>query len=337
MQVLDAPGEKLLIRLWDTVATSVTGLLSPWQTRRTGRALVDVRREQLLALAQVEQDVDDIRAGRKRFDANRRLVEGSEVANDTSSPNDLSAATLAATAQRILLAQQMRAEVNVAKIVLGAEADLEDDPQEPPDRRVDEDWLFRWRESASKVSAAELQALWGSVLAGEVKSPGTFSLRTLEFLRNLSKEEARWIEKLAPFVVDGDFVFNGNRALLESEGITLAFLFGLRDLGVVDVGGTGGLRKLLTSAEPNEFMLGLMLYSRVLVLTHPDPKKEIPLDVYRLTSLGREVLKLGTFLSHDTYVRHLGQAIRDQGFKVVLARCQQVTGTEGRYFDGEEL
>ena len=68
----------------------------------------------------------------------------------------------------------MRAEVNVAKAVLSAEAALEDDPQKPPDRRVDEDWLFRWRDSASKVSVAELQALWGRVLAGEIKSPGTF-------------------------------------------------------------------------------------------------------------------------------------------------------------------
>ena len=334
---MDAPGEKLLIRLWDTVDNAIGGLLSPWQVRRTGRARADVRREELLTLAQAEQDVNDIRTGRKRFDADRRLVEGSESDKEASSPNDLTAATLAATAQRSLVVQQMRAEVNVAKAVMGAEADLEDDPQEPPDRCVDEDWLFRWRESASKVSAAELQALWGRVLAGEVKSPGSYSLRTLEFLKNLSKEDARRIEKLAPFVVDNDFVFKGDKALLESEGITLGYLLSLRDLGIVDLGATRGLRKVLRTATPNEFMLGLVSYTRVLVVTHEDPKKEIGLDVYRLTSLGKEVLKLGAFTPEDSYIRVLGRTLRDQGFKVVLARYQQITETEGRYFDGEEL
>lgn len=334
---MDAPGEKLLIRLWDTVENAIGGLLSPWQTRRKGRAIADVRREELLTLAQAEQDVEDIRAGRKRFDAGRQLVEGSESDIEAFSRDNLTAATVAATAQRNLVVQQMRAEVNVAKAVLGAEAALEDDRQEPPARSVDEDWLVRWRESASKVSAAELQTLWGRVLAGEIKSPGAFSLRTLEFLKNLSPDDAHRIEKLAPFVVDNDFVFAGDKSLLDSEGIVLGFLLHLRDLGIVDLGSGLGLRKLLKSVTPNEFQLGLVSYTLVLVVTHEDPAKEISLDIYRLTSLGKEVLNLGAFTPHDTYIRHLGRTIRDRGFKVVLARYEQVTETEGRYFDDEEL
>ena len=333
---MDAPGEKLLIRLWDTVENAIGGLLNPWQTRRRGRASADVRREELLTLAQAEQDVSDIRAGRKRFDAGRRLVEGSELDNEASSPNDLTAATLAATAQRSLVVRQMRAEVNVAKAVLSAEADLEDDPQEPPDRCVDEDWLFRWRESAGKVSAEELRTLWGRVLAGEIKSPGTFSLRTLEFLKNLSKEDAQRIAKVAPFVIDSSFVFKGDESLLKSEGITLDFLLSLQELGIVD-SVAPGLTWRLASTVRNEFLLGLVAYSRVLMVTHQDSSKSTKLNIYRLTSLGREVLKLGSFTPHDAYIRHLGRTIRDRGFKVTLARFQQVTESEGRYFDEEEL
>ena len=333
---MDAPGEKLLIRLWDTVENAIGGLLRPWQTRRKGRARADVRREELLTLAQAEQDVNDIRAGRKRFDADRRLVEGSEWDNEASSPNDLTAATLAATAQRSLVVQQMRAEVNVAKAVLSAEADLEDDPQEPSDRRVDDDWLFRWRESASKVSVEELRTLWGRVLAGEIKSPGTFSLRTLEFLKNLSKEDADRIAKLAPFVIDTAFVFRSDESLLKSEGITLDFLLSLQELGILD-SVAPGLGWRLKSVVQNKFLKGLVAYTRVLVVTHQDPNKSTSLDIYRLTSLGREVLKLGTFTPHDAYIRHLGRTIRGRGFKVTLARYQQVNEAGGRYFDEEEL
>ena len=330
-----APGEKLLIRLCDTIENGIGGLLSPWQIRRTGRARLDVHRDEFLALAQAERDVDDIRSGRKRLTADHRLVAVSQLDTDTSRDGSV-AVTLAATAQRNLLLQQMRAEVNVAKAVLSAEAALEDDPQKPPDRRVDEDWLFRWRDSASKVSVAELQALWGRVLAGEIKSPGTFSLRTLELLRNLSTEEASWIATLAPFVVDSRFVFKGDGSLLESEGITLGFLLSLQELGILD-SVASGLRRSLKSQVTNEFKLGLVSYTRVLVVTHHDPNKSTSLNGYRLTSLGREILRLGAFTPNDAYIRYLGRMIKDQGFEVVLARYQQVTETEGRYFDEEEL
>ena len=96
---------------------------------------------------------------------------------------------------------------------------------------VDEDWLFRWRDAASLVSSEELQALWGRVLAGEIKSPGSFSLRTLEFLKNISHEEALTIAKLAPFVIDDNCIFR-NEKLLDSEGITFGFLLKLQNLGI---------------------------------------------------------------------------------------------------------
>ena len=264
-----------------------------------------------------------------------RLVEGSKADNEVSFPDDLTA-TLAATAQRSLVVQQMRAEVNVAKAVLSAEADLEEDPQEPSERAVDQDWLFRWRESASRVSTEELRTLWGRVLAGEIKSPGTFSLRTLEFLKNLSKEDADRIAKLAPFVIDTAFVFRGAESLLEFEGITVDFLLSLQELGVLD-SVAPGLGWRLESAEPNEFLVGLVAYTRVLVVTHKDAKMSANLDIYRLTSLGREVLKLGAFTPHDGYIRQLGRIIQARGFKVELARYQQITEAAGRYFDEEEL
>ena len=333
---MDMPGEKLLVRLWETVDNAVCGLLGPWQVRRIGQARNAVMREQQLVLAQAEREADDIRVGRRSLTADGQLVE---VANhgteDPPRADNTSFATLAAATQRNLLSREIRREVNVGKAVLQAVAELENDPQEPPRGRVEEDWLTRWRDSASQVSAEELQALWGRVLAGEVKSPGTFSLRTLEFLKNLSKEDARQIEKLAPFVVD-DFVFKGDKPLLESEGISLGFLLGLQDLGIVEVS-QSGVRKILRSALPDKFMLGLVAYKRVLVITHEDPSKEFRLDVYRLTSLGKEVLKLGMFMPHEPYFRQLGKTIRDLGFRVAVARYEQVTETEGRFFDKEEL
>ena len=317
---MNYPGEKLLIRLGEAAAA----LGRPWQMRREGRARVDVRREELLMLAQTEQDLKDIRSGCKIVDANYQLVELHEQASPL------------AIVHRNRIAQEIRSEVNVRKALLMAETELEDDPQTPPDRTVDEDWLFRWRDSACMVSSEELQSLWGRVLAGEIKSPGSFSLRTLEFLKNISHEEALSIAKLAPFVLGNQCIFK-NEKILDSEGIDFGFLLGLQNLGITCGVDAGALSRTTSSNKPNKFNELLISHDRVLVVTREDSSKNMTLPIYGLTSLGQQVFKLGSFKSHEIYLRSVGQAICRQGFNVSLARWVPVTEIAGRYYEPQEI
>lgn len=53
------PGEQLVIRLWDTLSEKGVGsLLRPWQMKREGMAQIEIRRAELLALAQAEKDAE---------------------------------------------------------------------------------------------------------------------------------------------------------------------------------------------------------------------------------------------------------------------------------------
>lgn len=333
---MEFPGEKLVIRLWDTVERSIGGLLRPQQIRRVGKAHIDVLREKKLALAQLERECEEVRSGRKLLTSNGQIAEVTDPHSEDSSDVDTTPIMFADTAYKKMVLREMQSEARVGRALLAAAAELENDPQEPPDRYVDEDWLMRWRDSASQVSVEELQELWGRVLAGEVKSPGTFSLRTLEFLRSLSIEEANQIAQLAPFVIDENFVFKGDGSPLESEGITLGLILGLCDLGIVhperDL-----LEYTIKSAASDKFKLGLFASERVLVISHDNPKKELAVPAYRLTSLGRAVLKVGAFVPNESYLRHFGVTIREKGFKVELARFQRLTESKVRYFDSEEL
>ena len=333
---MEFPGEKLVIRLWETVTEKgIGGLMSPWQTRREGWAQADIRRNERLVLAQTERDIEDIRSGRKTLTPDGQLLEPPTQDNPLESGSSIQQASVI---RRNRIAQEMRAEVNVSKALLSAEAGLEDDPQTPPDRKVDDDWLFRWRDAASTVSSEELQILWGRVIAGEIKSPGSFSLRTLEFLKNLSHEEALQIAKVSPFVINGRVIFRGNKQLLgESEGITFSDLLNLQNLGVVSGVEAVGLQQTLPSSATEKFERALVAYNRVLLVTHEDASKEIRLEIYTLTSLGQQILKLGSFEAHEIYLRSVGQAICRQGFKVHIARWEQVTEETGRYFEPEEI
>ena len=75
VMIMEFPGEKLLIRLWETLAEKGIGsILRPWQIRRVGRANIDVRAQELLLLAQAERDAEDIRSGRKTLSDGQPLA-----------------------------------------------------------------------------------------------------------------------------------------------------------------------------------------------------------------------------------------------------------------------
>ena len=231
----------------------------------------------------------------------------------------------------------MRGEINVSKALLKAESELEHDRQPPPDRRVDDDWLFRWRDAASTVSSDELQSLWGRVLAGKIKSPGSCSLRTLEFLKNLSQNEALQIAQLSPFVIDSKFIFRGDEQLLESERITFMFLQNMQALGIVAGVEAVGMQSTAKSSRSDEFVRHFICHDRILLVNHEEPNRKLKFPVYLLTSLGKEVLRLGSFAANETYLERFGRHIRNHGFDVKIASWIQLTETRGRSYDAQEV
>ena len=333
------PAEKASVRFLKILEKLGAGWFAPWQIRRTARAQIDVEHERHLTLAQAEQDVKAIESGRKRL-VGGRLIDVEETGEELSLGLPVEATvSLAGVAERNVAARHMRGEVNVAKALLHAEAAaLEDDDQSAPDREVDDDWLYRWRDSASTVSNEKLQDLWGRALAGEVKSPGTFSLRTLEFLKNLSQQEAQLIEKLAPFAIDGSYACSDQGdADVAAHGITYTEILELDDLGVITRSSSSSSGLYMTRRIPSQGS-GLQSHNRLLLVV-PVSGEEATLDLpaHRLTPVGSQVLKLGSFTANETYLRGVGEAIKSKGFRVSIARCVRLTETEVKFFDEEEL
>ncbi len=337
------PGEKLLIRLWETLAEKGVGsLLRPWQIRREGDANIDVRARATTALAQAEKDAEDIRSGRKSLRNGQLLTLPSPTIGDQQLLSDgrieptIDFQLLVQDVSNTTLADSIRREVNVSKALLHAEATLEQDSQQPPSETIDDDWLYRWRDCASSVSTEELQSMWGSLLAGEVKSPGSFSLRALEFLRNLSQAEAEAIARLSRFVV-GDVIFRGNQEFLDHEGITYGFLLEMQQLGIVSGIEALGMNVTWGSVSNETFIQPLISHGKVLLAKHDDSSRKLTLPACQLTSIGRQILRLGHFEPHDEYLRKVGEAIKSQGFEAELAVYVKVTATEIRYFNAEKL
>jgi len=340
----DLPGEKLVIRLWETMAEKGIGaLLRPWQMRREGRASTDVQRDEILVLAQAERDAEEIRTGRVHLGRDGVLRPLLPAASEDQGVGTLRApgAEAAPALQRAdyetvvravadgQLADALRNEVNVAKALLSAESQLGSDTQEPPERTIDPDWLQWWRDSAAAVSSEELQHLWGQVLAGEIKAPGTYSLRTVEFLRNVSQEEAQKISLFARFAVEG-IIARTDDTLLHREGLTLNLLLEMQDLGIITGVGAIGLNMSWRTAVTGTFRRGLYSNGKVLVVSHQDAGKQIVVPAYLMTRLGRELAELGVHEPHLGYLQRLGEGIKSEGFAVSLADYTVISKGEVR-------
>lgn len=339
---MDLPGEKLLIKLWETIAEKGIGaLLSPWQTRREGIAHAEVRQRELLLLAQAEVDAADVRAGKKRLLEDGRLITlrpGQSIeAVDNQVPDTrvepvLSLEMLTDRGLQNLAADEARKEIGVSRAIIYAEEALAEDTQVPPERKVDDDWLHAWRENAGRVSSQDLQRLWGSVLAGEVKSPGTYSIRTLDFLRTLSRKEAEQISMLATFALEGRII-RSEKAYLEAKGVTFDLLLRMQQLGVVSgVEGVGLSTSFRTQTE-GAYMRALRSHGKAVIVKNEDPSKELKLEVYLLTEVGGQILGLGQFSPDLEYLRQVGKRVAAMGFEVQLADWKQISETEGMYFN----
>jgi hypothetical protein len=70
-----------------------------------------------------------------------------------------------------------------------------------PESLPNDTWVRRFIENASQARETTVQEMWGRVLAGEIKRPGSFSLRALGIVANLTPVEAHLFEQVAKQVV----------------------------------------------------------------------------------------------------------------------------------------
>ena len=88
----------------------------------------------------------------------------------------------------------LREQVNLDTIVaksgehLKQGSDVAD--QATPEAEIDDDWLEHFDTEARKKSTTEMQEYFGKVLAGEIKKPNSFSIKTIRILGTMDKSSA---------------------------------------------------------------------------------------------------------------------------------------------------
>ena len=175
-------------KLIDIVSNSVGKVSKPYFDRKD----VDTKAYEIEKLA--EARAKEMKIISTAVKENFQITGGIEYKDEKiaiSSPKEhqvLITPSLEERTQNRINYQEAKKQLNIENVTAFAAEELRNE-QPITDEPLDQDWTTRFFRIAEEVSNEEMQALWGKILAGEIKQPKTYSLRTLELLKNLSKEE----------------------------------------------------------------------------------------------------------------------------------------------------
>ena len=86
-----------------------------------------------------------------------------------------------------------------------------------------------------------------------------------------------------------------------------------------------------------QFIRAFISHGKALIVEHEDSSKTLELEAYMLTTAGTQVLGLGSFEPDVEYMRLIGKGFVTKGFSVKLADWRELSETEGKYSNAQEL
>jgi len=280
------------------------------------------------------------RAIRKEADAEAYKIEIVERAKSKAlaEGRDIEADTYERIQERLLY-KELKRQKNIDNVsqIAAEQLKIEETVSNDP---VNSDWATRFFNIVEDVSDAEMQNLWGRILAGEVRQPKSFSVRTLELLKNLSKEEAETFTKFAQIALtSGDkyFVFDPDNGIFLDNNFGIIFS---DKLLLVDVGLIVAENDLELSFSPvkDEEQLIVVYYGTkgFLISRKKDvPKQPIPVIVF--SKPGIELLKLVQPAYNDKYIERIANSFKHDNTNIIFGDIVRLGNNEIKMFNEKQF
>ena len=154
---------------------------------RLGSRLIDI------PAAYLEGKVEEMRAETR---ARIALIETSanEIARQMKIDPEYARTAANKFGQRIIR-EQINLDTICEKAVEQLGSNDASEGESNSEKSIDDDWLNTFEEEARKKSTEDMQDYFGRLLAGEIKKPGSSSIRAIRILGTLDQETARLFRK----------------------------------------------------------------------------------------------------------------------------------------------
>jgi hypothetical protein len=238
---------------------------------------------------------------------------------------------LAYRAKQRLLLREIEGQENLEKI---ASIALKALPEMVSDAPISDGWRRKFFSEAENICDDDLQTVWGKLLAGEITSPGSVSVRTIDTLRLLSQGDAATFAILSRYASNQGIVLlpgDDVNTALDSHGLNFSRILSLIDAGMVNAQAI--LHWTLTRTEklpPHEMCRAVLEYGDSFVQIASLQNCNLP--ALKLTQSGIEIRKLtnptvdqsyltalSTFLETKSVVLRIAKSHINSGGSVTLA------------------
>lgn len=301
-----------LQKLVETVASGIGKVYEPTHIRRMAKAKAD--EIQIISNSINENIVLPIH------------YEAGSICINTEDANQL-----ARRAQTRALYQEMKKQQNIESVIGKAYEELST-ASEVSDTPVDSDWVSEFFDNVANVSNEQMQILWGKLLAGEIKQPGSFSLRTLGTLKNMSQKDAEYFNDIVPYILkckgseDGSIIDyfildNPEDTLLASRHIPFAKVMRLSEAGLISDNGTISIRFIVKPGQ-TEYIEGI--FKRIQIENTDAQDVTINHSAYFLTEAGKELFGIAFHCEDEeqsnSYLGDCMQELKKNGFGMLFEK-----------------
>lgn len=233
----------------------------------------------------------------------------------------------------------IREQVNLDLISQNAASEIRDasdssDPSGPDqsDESISDDWLNAFETEARQKSTEEMQALFGRILAGEIRRPGTFSTRTIRILGSLDQNTAELFVRLCSMCVTSQSrdtrvpSLGGNAGdnALQSYGMGFSILNLLNEHGLVISDYNSWYEFTPCSAFGGEIQIAVCVplsyqgkYWNLMPMSSDRVNSKLRIHGVALTQSGRELSNIVELEPLDSYSRELGRFYSERGFQMI--------------------
>lgn len=219
------------------------------------------------------------------------LIEAQSGTEESAESSNLSKVDeeLKQRAGRRLLAEEISKQKNIEGVVQRTDKLLESEPEITKSTgETDQGWVDECLDGAGKAYNDDLKDYWAKLLAGEIKKPGTFSKRAVNFMKMLSQKDAERIRNMCQYVMYNTDKEDAFLLRYDKEPYTYKDVIYLAELGLLDSSST-----VVKKYEFKDDKGGpaLFVHNDIGVFINI-AVKEYQMPIYTFTELGKEILSI---------------------------------------------
>jgi len=238
----------------------------------------------------------------------------------------------------------LRERLNVDRISQAAAEELRSEPpsigsdQDSEVSPISEDWLNAFEDDAAKMSSQQMQRLFGKILAGEIRKPTSYSIKTVKLMAQLDNRAAALFSLLCSLsisasgpgphsntIIDARVVSMGNAGSnsLQAYGLSFDALNILQEYGLI-ISDYNSYMDYRMSVVQNGTIMLPMIYQKkpwAFVPKAASPvREEFKVSGVALSRSGKELLSIVDIEPNEQYTAALISFFDQQGKTMVSVR-----------------